>query len=67
MTNSLIQKDLTNTNLSQKSQDDPGDGLFVRGRNNEKGFTSGGGNKGLTKIRFATIASLKATSRIIVN
>ena len=59
--------------MSQKSQGGSGDGLFVSGKTLEKGSTSGGGNKGkersksrgLTKIRLATIASLKATSRRI--
>ena len=44
--NCFTQRDLIDTQLSQKSQGGSSDGLFVRGRTFEKGSTSGNGNKG---------------------
>ena len=43
---SLTERDLIDTQLSQKSQGGSGDGLFVRGRTQKKVSTSRGGNKG---------------------
>ena len=72
--NSLTQRYLIDTQLSQKSQGGSSDGLFVRWKSFVKGSTSraekkvkrGRSHGGLAKIRLATTASLKATSRRIV-
>lgn len=47
----LLQRELIDNQLTTKSNDSPGDGLFARGRSNGKGSNGWSKNKGRSKSR----------------
>ena len=49
--NALTQRDLIDTQQSSKSSSISNDGLYVRGRANDKGSTYGSGNKSKSRLK----------------